>query len=348
MSIPALVRFTPLVVAFTLVTPILNTARADGKTGTLDIHWVDVEGGAATLIVTPTGESVLIDTGNPGERDPGRINAAARAAGLDRIDHVVITHFHSDHFGGFADLVGLIPVGTVYDYGGEPGGDLNDAYVAARARVKHVVLKPGDALPLKQRDGGPALSAVCLAASRRFVDPPAGAAHNAALAAPPEAGSPDPSANADSVVTLFRFGAFDFLDGGDLTWDMEAKLVWPINLVGVVDVYQVNHHGLDVSNNPALIRSIEPTVTVMNNGHVKGCMPNTFATLQSVPSIKAQYQMHRNLKTPECNTDASRIANAEPTPTCQGHAIHLSVDPTGAKFTITVPSTKHEATYTSK
>jgi len=325
------------------------TLRADGKTGTLDIHWIDVEGGAATLLVTPAGESILVDTGNPGERDPGRINKHARAVGLDRIDHVVITHFHGDHFGGFADLVKLIPVGTVYDYGGDPSGKNGDAYTEARNSVKHVVIAPGDALPLKQRDGAPKLSAVCIAANRKFIDAPADAPRNTHYPKQPKQANPDKSANADSVAMIFRFGDFDFLDCGDLTWNMEGELVWPINRVGVVDVYQVNHHGLDSSNNPALIRSIEPTVAVMNNGHFKGCMPHTFETLRAAPTIKALYQVHRNLRIAQHNTaEKAHIANTEPTRSCPGHTISMSVDARGKSYTVTVPSTKHTATYPCK
>src|SRR5262245_29651048 len=83
----------------------------------LDLYWVDVEGGAATLIVTPAGESVLIDTGNPGGRDSKRIIQAAKDAGVNRIDHLLTTHFHIDHFGGAAEVAEALPIGTIYDNG---------------------------------------------------------------------------------------------------------------------------------------------------------------------------------------------------------------------------------------
>ena len=116
---------------------------------------------------------------------------------------------------------------------------------------------------------------------------------------PPPAASDYPedrSENANSIVLLLRFGEFEFLDAADLTLRLEAQLVQPVNLPGKVDVYQVNHHGLDQSNNPALINAVEPTVTVMNNGHRKGCGPRTRAALKACKSVEANYQLHKNLK----------------------------------------------------
>ena len=145
---------------------------------------------------------------------------------------------------------------------------------------------------------------------------------------------------------LLSFGDFRLFDGGDLTWNLELKLVCPINLVGVVDVYQAEHHGLDQSNHPLLIQSLAPTVAIINNGPKKGCEPNMFAALKAQASVQAIYQLHRNLR-PDGNTnnvaDAAYIAN-EKDP-CDGNYVKLSVDPAGKTYTISVPATRHERTY---
>ena len=161
-----------------------------------------------------------------------------------------------------------------------------------------------------------------------------------------DARDPDRSENRNSIVLLVTLGEFDLLDAADLTWNLERQLVCPVNLVGTVDVYQADHHGLDSSNNPVLVRRIEPRVAVVNNGPRKGCMPNTFRTLEACPSIRAIYQLHRNLRSKESNTVAERIANEEAD--CKAAHIKLSVDPRGESYTVTVPSKGHQQTYETK
>ncbi|MCB1124786.1 MAG: MBL fold metallo-hydrolase, partial [Verrucomicrobiae bacterium] len=150
----------------------LSVHRA-GAAGQLRIYWVDVEGGAATLVVTPAGESILIDTGNPGDRDPGRINKLAReVAGLSKIDHLVVTHFDRDHFGGAADLAKLITIGTLYDQGVRPQDRerVGEAYLNFPCEAR-LVLTPGDQLPLKQTGSGPQLTATVLGILQRNIEP---------------------------------------------------------------------------------------------------------------------------------------------------------------------------------
>jgi competence protein ComEC len=326
---------------------------------TLEVYWVDVEGGAATLIVTPAGQSILIDSGNPGTRDAGRIHAVAtKQAGLKKIDFLITTHFHGDHFGGAAPLSQLMPIGIVNDNGiPRRNPDRNRQDPAFILKVKpyrtmkvdgRVVVKPGYRLPLKQVTGAVPVSLTIVAANRKFINPPKGAKKNPVPATKPIA--EDLSDNANSVCSLVQLGGFRFLDCGDLTWNMEAKLVKPINRIGTVDVYQVNHHGLASSNNPLLLQSVSPTVSVMNNGHTKGCSPGTFAALTGTKSIQAMYQVHRNLRKDgnKNNTAEKYIANLTPRDGCKAFALKMSVAADSKSYTIFNPRNGNQRTFKTR
>jgi len=327
--------------------------------GTLDIYWVDVEGGGGTLIVTPSGESVMIDAGLPGERDPGRIHkVATEVAGLKKIDHMVTTHIDADHYGGTAELARLIPLGRLYNTGvpdqnpnpqdkrEERFQKLIGEYRAVTAEEK-VMIHVGDVLPLRQPKGQPQLKLRVLAARQRFVAPRPGQAENP-LCGEAKTHEDIVDDNANSIVFLLEFGRFKFYDGADLLYNLEKDLVCPFDLVGPVDVFQVTHHGLDRSNNPVLVHTLAPTVTVMVNSPVKGCEAQTVATLRSTPSIQANYQLHKNLKEGQesLNTRDDYIANIERE--CKANYIKLSVAPNGKSYTITIPGTGHSKTYTTK
>ncbi|MGC4005791.1 MAG: MBL fold metallo-hydrolase [Pirellulales bacterium] len=331
---------------------LLRAGEADGK---LDIYWIDVEGGGATLVVTPGGESILIDAGNPGPRDADRIaKVALREAKLRKIDRLVVTHFHIDHFGGAAALSKAIPIGTVYDNGEFAGGKERPSkeYLEFKADERKQI-QVGEEWKLTATKADEKTTPVlikCLAARREIVGPPA----NVRLASNPLTAEAvkkpeDTSDNANSVVLLVKFGKFQFFDGGDLTWNVEEKLVCPFNLVGEVDVYQSTHHGLDVSNNPVLIKSLKPRVAVVNNGPKKGNMPGMYATLKTLPGLEALYQLHKNerMGEGEGNTSDEFIANAA-ADKCEGNFIKLSVAPDAKTYTVSIPATKHEKTYETR
>jgi len=327
--------------------------------GTLDLYWIDVEGGASTLIVTPARESILVDTGwpasTPGQegKSAARIHDAALAAGLSKIDFLILTHFHIDHYGGAADLAKLMPIGAVLDNGipdHDSDGVTNNDQRFARSIQPYrdfkadsrQVIQPGQALPLKQSSDAAPLSFTCLGARQQFLAP-AGASSNV-VCSESVPHPTDTSDNANSVVMLLRFGPFRFFDGGDLTWNIEAKLVCPYNIPGPVDLFQVDHHGLNLSNNPLLVKSLAPTVAIIDNGPRKGGMPQTLATLRDVPSIQTIYQLHRNiLGGTNFNTDSQFIANLPQQ--CEGNCIKCSVDPSGKSYTITIPATGLSKTY---
>lgn len=328
----------------------MSLGQVTSAKSTLDIYWIDTEGGGATLIVSPEGESVLVDTGNPGFRDPDRIaKVATREAKLKQIDHLIVTHFHRDHFGGASTLATLMPIRHVYDNGKFEGmPDQPDASYFEFSCGERSVIQPGESIPLKQQAAGLPLKLTCLGARQKYIEPQEiGAKENREIAKLHMPKDRDGSDNANSVVLLLSFGDFRFFDGGDLTWNQEFQLVHPYNLVGTVDVYQVTHHGLDASNNPAVLQSLKPKVAIMNNGHKKGCMPDVFADLKETKSIEAIYQVHKNLR-PDGqvnNVPDEFIANFQEAEQCQGNYIKLSVAQDSKNYTVEIPATKHSKTY---
>ena len=340
--------------AFAITVATATAAFAGPSDGTLDFYWIDSMGGGSTLIVTPLGESILIDSGNPGDRDPSRIHrVATTVAGLKQIDHLITTHLHLDHFGGAAELAQKMPIHTVYDNGvpeRDPDGGNNASWplkIKAYREMKvskRIVVHPGSGIPLNQVQSGPALSLQFVAANQQFALSRT-ASVNPARCADPSPKPTDTSDNANSIVSLLQFGRFRYFNGGDLSWNTEAQLVCPIAQIGSVDVYQVNHHGLDVSSNPLLLRALLPNVAVMNNGPAKGCMTEVVQSLRSLPSLQAIYQVHRNLKQPENNAPAEFCANNGET---GGAHLKLSVSPDGISYTVTVPSTGHKQTYATR
>jgi len=302
---------------------------------TLDIYFIDVEGGQSTLMVTPAGESFLIDTGFAGDgafqskagdprraRDAQRIAAAARDAGVTRIDYLLITHFHADHDGGVVELAQLLPIGTFIDHGGvlpeaeaRVAGTLDAlaAYSAVRAKGRHLEPAPGERLPLK------GVTAIVVSSGGATVrEPLAGSsrqsAHGANAACGPTAPpAQEPTENPRSTGVRLEFGRFRFLDVGDLSGAPLFALACPRNLVGPVDVYLVAHHGGPDAADPATFAAFRPRVAIVNNGAVKGGAPETFATLHAVPGLADVWQLHRSMNDGARNFAHDRIANLDET-----------------------------------
>ncbi len=335
----------------------------DPKRG-LDIYFIDVQGGAATLLVTPEGQSVLIDSGWPGhsDRDAKRIVYTLKeVAKLDKLDHLVTTHWHIDHFGGVEGVARGIPVGHFWDRGlpedkiaglDFPDGPKDDdplgiAYRKASAG-KRTALKAGDKLPLKGMEarvltsGGRVIDYATRYSDRTVGNPPA----NPLCESAPGDLPIDTSDNARSLSILFSFGKFQFLDCGDLTWNVEKRLVCPADLIGSIDVFQVTHHGMDISNHPTLLKTIAPSVAVMNNGPTKGGSAATVKLLKSLPSLKALYALHKNAATgPDDNADPALTASSVP---AEDKFVKVSVAPDGSTFTVQIGVDGPAKTFQSK
>lgn len=314
---------------------------ADGQNGRLDYYFIDVEGGAATLIVTPAGESLLIDSGYPDNngRDRDRILKVVKdVAKLDHLDHAAVTHWHLDHYGNHAALASLIKINNFWDRGIpetlQEDKQFPERVVQYRAASQNhsKALKPGDTLPLKS--GNPPLTVKVVTASGEVI-PNTGEPNPYAKQHQPQ--PDDPTDNAKSVSFLLSFGDFQYLCCGDLTWNTEAKLMTPNNPLGTVDLFMVTHHGLEVSNNPLLVLAIDPTVAVMCNGPTKGGHANTQATLRKVKSLQALFQLHRNVQlADDQQAPRDHIANSGDTATCQGVWIKASVAPDAKSYTVQI------------
>jgi competence protein ComEC len=321
--------------------------------GLLKLYFMDVAGGAATLIVTPAGESVLLDAGWDGfdGRDAKRIRQAMQHAGVTALDHLVVSHYHMDHYGGVPELARLVPIRRFYDHGkmtsllDDPQFAERYAAYQAAAKGQTTTLKPGDTIPLKTADGTPPIKLLCVA-SHAAVISGSGASANPACTA--DAPNEDPSDNARSVALLLKLGDFEFLNLADLSWDVAKRLVCPTNQIGEVDLYQVTHHGGNINNDPVLLRSLRPTVAVMINGPRKGGHPDTIKWLRETPLFKALYQLHRNVQiTAEQNAPAEFIANPDEQPDA-AHLIRVSVDAAKRVFTVTNGRTQTSKNYPFK
>lgn len=337
-------RFVSLCLSLILV----GTLSAAQKP--LEIYFIDVEGGQATLFVTPSGQSVLIDTGWPGNlyRDANRIAAAAKNAKIKKIDYVIVTHYHDDHVGGVPQLVEKIPVGTFVDHGdntetGKGATRLSEGYKKGLANAQRLTVKPGDKLPIK------GLDVTFVSANGDVIASPlavAGAGTDNPLCTSAQPKEADPTENARSVGSYIKFGSFRILDLGDLTWNKEKDLVCPANKIGPIDLYIVTHHGADPSNNPVLVKAISPRVAIMDNGQKKGGAPSTVDTIRSVPGLEDLWQLHfADTGGKEHNAADAFIANVDEADT--GYYIKVTANEDGS-FSVFNQRNKQMKQYAAK
>jgi len=253
-----------------------------------------VEGGQATLLVSPSGESMLVDTGWGAfnKRDADRIAAAAKMGGVKKIDYLVITHYHADHVGGVLQLAEKMPIHNFVDHGPNvestpPAKVLFNTYVSYRDKGNHIEVKPGDMVPIKGID------VKVLSAGGKVIDAPLpGAGQPNSECDSFQMKDPDPSENAQSVGVLITYGSFRMLDLGDFTWNKEKDLVCPVNKIGTVDLYLVSHHGMNMSGSPQLVHALHPKVALMNNGAKKGGSPEIWQTIHDTPGLQDLWQLH--------------------------------------------------------
>ncbi len=282
------------VLAIAVLASTLSTAQT-GARRTLDIYVIDVEGGNATLIVAPSRESLLIDTGNAGVaavRDAGRIIEAIHDAGLQQIDHLITTHWHGDHFGGMAELAAKVPIREFIDHGPNvQPGELADAFLQKTyprlcANAKHTVVKPGDKISMAGLD----VRVVASAGETIKTPLPAAGMSNPYCAnfKPGDNNAEDPQ----SVGTYIGFGKFRAVHLGDLTKNKEFELMCPNNRLGAVDVLLGLHHGQASSNSEVMVHALHPRVAVMNNGTRKGGEPDVMKTVHSSPGLEDLWQLH--------------------------------------------------------
>jgi competence protein ComEC len=331
-----------MLLGFVLAATLVNAAK------TLDVYFVDVEGGQATLIVTPNKESILVDTGWPGfnGRDADRIKAAAKSAGVKQIDYLILTHYHRDHAGGVSQLVERLPVRTFVDHGpnGEDstnGKESLAAWEKALATGKRLSVKAGDKIPLKGVD----LQVV--AANGEVISSAVNGvgSGNAACASAPEYPA-DPTENARSLGFLLTYGKFRMINLGDLTSQKEASLVCPQNRLGTVDLYVTAHHGLDTSNPQPLVHALAPRVAVMNNGARKGGSPKAWSIIKSSPGLEDLWQVHFAMGGgSDANVADSFIANLNEV--CEGQSLKVSAMNDGS-FTVLNNRNKYSKSYAAK
>jgi len=332
-----------------LAQPQLSPAQTPAQTGSLLIYSIDVEGGQATLLISPSGGSLLVDTGWSGVngRDAARIQAAMQDAGITRIDHLLITHFHRDHVGGVPDLVTRVPIGEFLDHGpnredSQVTRDDYAAYLKAIQGKPRRIVHPGDTIQI------PGLRAIVLTADGEHIASVPGIkpVPNPFCAAEP-AWPADPTENARSTGILVTYGKFRFLDLGDLTKAKEIALVCPSNPIGTVDLYLVTHHGMNLSSSRAIVDAIHPRAAIMNNGAHKAGSPEAWQTVHDSPGLTDLWQLHTAEGSDAAhNSPEPLIANPAGAAT-DGAYFKVAASPSGS-FTVTNSRTGQTRKYPRK
>jgi competence protein ComEC len=338
-----------LVAAIVVAAVLAASVRSVPAAGTLDIYWIDVEGGASTLIVTPGGRSVLMDAGYDGfgDRDASRIERVVREAGLKRLDYVLVSHFHGDHAGGLAALSRRLEIGSFVDHGESvdkasgAGGPLWDGYLTLAGNRRRT-MKPGERLTL---DGAELV--IVSGHGQVLAKPLAGGGRNALCDSfKPQA--EDLGENGQSLGYLFRAGKFEFVNLGDLSWNFQHKLACPVNLLGTVDLFQVTHHGVRDDVLPQQMWAMAPTVAVMNNGPTKGAGAVAVETVLESPGLADLWSLHRAVGNDAAhNAKEPLTANLGDTLECKGAWIRARVSDDGS-YVLTNSRNGHSVTYRVK
>jgi competence protein ComEC len=347
----AVAKSRKALVLLALIAALVPCGRA--ATRDLRVYFIDVEGGQSTLFVTPTGQSLLIDTGWPGNegRDANRILAATKSAGISKIDYVLLTHYHNDHSGGIPQLVDRIPVGTFIDHGDnidtKPGAPTAQIYadyqkVLATGKYKHMVAHPGEVLPIT------GMKVTVISSDGKAIDKPLpGGGEKNQYCGTPETKPHDASENSHSLGVLINFGKLKIIDLGDLTWDKEQAFMCPVNLIGHVDILVVSHHGLNASSSHAYVYGLAPRVAIMNNGATKGGAPEIIDETLKSPGLETLWQLHYSEKgATEHNTSTEYIANPQGADD-PGNYLMLTASPKGS-FTIYNSGSKQTKDYAAK
>ena len=331
------------------LTPAIASAQS------LRLYFIDVEGGQATLVVAPSGQSLLVDTGWPTDtlRDAGRIAASMEKAGVSTLDYLIITHYHADHVGGMEQLASRVKFRNVVTHGPttETGKTAETMMATFRSAIaasgaKEIVAKPGATIPVKGID------VKLLASNRQLIDTPLQKAAPNTLCEGVLPQRPDTSDNSASVGMLLTFGAFRFLDLGDLTRDLEFQMACPVNRIGEVDLFLVSHHGSAQSNAPVLVHALKPRVAIMNNGARKGGELPVLQTVRSSPGLADLWMLHYSIAAgAEGNVAEPFIANlgdvSDPAVKDTGFGINVTVQPNGS-FTVVNERKNMTKTYASR
>jgi competence protein ComEC len=305
----------------------------------LEIYFIDTEGGQATLVASPSGQAMLIDTGYTGfgGRDANRIATIAKLAHVKRINVLFLTHHHKDHAGGVRNLLEVMQVESFYDHGGdvENNGKYSEEYTKAMGSSPHTIYKPGDKIPIKDLD------ITVVVGGQKHIETKGEPNPFCAGLAPKDGESGE---NPQSGGVVIEFGKFRFADLGDIIWNEELALLCPENRVGKLDLLLTPHHGTHVS--PAADYAMAPRVVIMNDGPTKGGKPEAYQMWQKMKGLEDLWELHFALAGgKDGNAPDPFIANLEEK--CAGRFLKVTAHEDGS-FTVYNSRNKYTKTYSAK